>query len=218
MHLLECEAHIVDIKTDEEKTIVILDQTVFYPQGGGQPADVGRIENETSIFRVEHARYIDGVVEHVGEFEIGSLSVGDKITCYVNEEKRNLHTRLHSAGHLVDLALKKLNIDWTPGKGFHFLDGSYVEYEGTVEPDAKEGVMKSIENMCNELIKENRTTSVAFDEGSTKNGKSMRTVYYGDFGIECGGTHVQQLSDIGEVGIRKIKCKKGVVRLSYMLK
>lgn len=217
MQSLECDANIMSIRKEEGKTIIILDQTVFYPQGGGQPCDLGSIKNEDGVFLVEHVQYVDGVVEHVGEIEQGELSKGQKVNCRVDSKRRNINTRLHSAGHLVDLALKKLNIDWEPGKGFHFPSGPYVEYTGLLNSDKKEEVMKNIEDMCNQLIGENFVTTVSVDEDGEKNGKPLRTVYYGDFGIHCGGTHVSQLSEIEKIIIRKIKSKKEVIRISYSI-
>ena len=48
----------------------------------------------------------------------------------MNEEKRRLYARLHSAGHMLDIVVKNLKLGWIPGKGYHFPDGPYVEYNG----------------------------------------------------------------------------------------
>jgi Ser-tRNA(Ala) deacylase AlaX len=215
MQALSCDAKINRIEERKGKIILILDQTVFYPQGGGQPADRGLINSENGTFRVEHVQYVGENIEHIGVVINGDIDVGEVVTCQVSETERNLHTRLHSAGHLIDLALQKLEIDWIPGKGFHFPAGSYVEYSGIIQAEEKEGVISKLELMCNELVQENYQTSIVFDENKTQGGKPLRTVYYGDFGIKCGGTHVSKPSEIGKIVIRKMKCKKGIVRISY---
>jgi len=56
----------------------------------------------------------------------------------VNEEKRRLYARLHSGGHFLDIATKRVGLNWIPSKGFHFAEGSYVEYVGTIEGKAED--------------------------------------------------------------------------------
>lgn len=217
MQQLSCGATVISIKEREGKMVVVLDQTVFYPQGGGQPADTGLIFFEKNVFKVEHVQYINGQIEHIGVIAGGVLSANDLVTCDVKSETRSLHTRLHSAGHLIDLALKKLDIDWLPKKGFHSPVGPCVEYEGNMGSSEKEDLMNRLELMCNQLIREDLKTSIVFDNTKTYRGAPVRTVYYGDFGIECGGTHTVSLLEIGKLVIRKMKFKKGIVRVSYQV-
>ncbi len=210
-----CEASVVDIRKENGLVVIILDQTVFYPQGGGQPYDTGIISNDKGIFAVAEVRYEDGAVRHIGTFERGELSAYDTVTCEVDIEKRKLHTRLHSAGHLLDIAVKELSLKWKPGKGYHFPQGPYIEYAGNLEGREVLDLIKEIEEKCKEIIGRNITTKTSFDETKTQAGKPLRAVYYGDVGTPCGGTHVANLSDIGTVTIRKIKQEKGIIRVSY---
>ena len=155
MQLLECNAQIIEIKDlGENKFSVILDQTVFYPQGGGQPFDNGAIKNETTVFNVTEVRFIEGRVHHIGTYEKGNFSIGDEVTCIVEKERRQLNTRLHSSGHLIDMGLKELGKLWKPGKGYHFPNGPYVEYLAE-ENTFDENLMKELENKCNEIINKN---------------------------------------------------------------
>lgn len=216
MDQLVCDAKVVDFLVKEDRTIIVLDQTVFYPQGGGQPWDTGVIKNETSVFVVEEVRYVEGRVYHIGVCENGELEIGNTVTCIVEPERRRLNTRLHSAGHVVDMALKALSISWIPGKGYHFPNGPYVEYEGSIEGYDIEKLRIDIEQKCNEIVNQNIDTTVIFDDLQLQNGKPMRTVYYGDFGIPCGGTHVMNLGEVGKITIRKIKQDKAMVRISYV--
>lgn len=213
----ECSATITDVLQDGENATIILDQTIFYPQGGGQPYDTGTIktENGSAVFTVTEVRFIDGDVHHKGMFESGTLTPGMSVVCVIDKEKRMLHSRLHSAGHVVDLALKELDIDWVAGKGYHFPEGAYVEYAGSLESFDSEELKANLEEKCNEIIQRNIDVTIVFDEDALQNGKPRRTVYYGDFGIPCGGTHVANLSDIGALTIRKIKKEKENIRVSY---
>lgn len=218
MDQLECSATIVDVGNNESgEDTVILEQTVFYPQGGGQPYDTGTIQtpDQSFIFNVAKVRFVDGVVHHIGKVEKGKPSIGLEVECTVNSERRKVNTRLHSAGHLIDMVLKKLSVDWRPGKGYHFPEGPYVEYSGSLDGYDTEKLMRDIEQECAYLVAKNIPTKVTFDSSEHESGKPARTVYYGDFGIPCGGTHVSNLSQIGKVVVRKIKKVKDSIRVSY---
>lgn len=215
MNTYSYKSTIENIKSINGKTIIILNETIFYPQGGGQPYDTGIIKNENATFLVEEVRYVDEQVYHIGTYESGRLTIGESAELFIDQEKRALHTRLHSIGHLVDMALKELSIDWIPGKGYHFPNGPYVEYVGSLDGFDKDKLIKDLENKCNEIIGRNIETKLIFEDDTLQNGKPRRIVYYGDFSIPCGGTHVANLSDIGTVAIRKIKQEKENIRVSY---
>ena len=71
MQQLSCGAKILEIKNENEKTILILDQTVFYPQGGGQPFDNGVILSGENTFQVDEVRFLEGQVFHIGNYSKG---------------------------------------------------------------------------------------------------------------------------------------------------
>lgn len=209
------------------KTIVFLDQTLFYAQGGGQPYDKGTITSAAATFEVEEVRYMEGLVKHSGHFITGRFAEGEQVQLHIDPTRRALHRRLHSGGHVVDLALKRLNIHWIPGKGYHFPEGPYVEYEGNLGDLDKEDLRMKIEKTCNEIIQENTATRIEFVSAeelkkrgfeippTLDSGKPLRIVYYGDFGVPCGGTHVSQLSDLHSMTIRKIKQEGANIRVAY---
>ena len=112
---------------------VVLDRTVFHPQGGGQPADVGTLQGESGVpFAVGMVRKgLTGVVRHEGASP-PPFAVGSRVRCAVRGESRLLSARVHSAGHLIDVAMTASGMAdrLRPTKGYHFTPGSYVEYEG----------------------------------------------------------------------------------------
>jgi Ser-tRNA(Ala) deacylase AlaX len=215
MQQLSCEAKVVSVSEQDGKHTLTLDQTVFYPQGGGQPYDTGTITNGGLVFRVDEVRFIDGQVHHIGTFASEAFTPGEAVTCQVDEPRRRLNTRLHSAGHLIDMGLKKLDITWKPGKGYHFPAGAYVEYEGSLLGVDTEKLKTDLAGACNRIISSGIVTTTQFLENEKVNGKPKRLVNYGDFAIACGGTHVTALADIGELIIRKIKPEKGAIRIGY---
>ena len=224
---LECEAKIIDRIQKDGKDILILDATVFYPQGGGQPYDTGMIESASGKFLVEEVRFMDGMVRHIGHVERGSFQTGETVQCRIDAERRLLHSRIHSAGHLVDLAVNTLALPWTPGKGYHFPQGPYVEYAGALRDTDKEKLKSDIERVANNAIqkgqvvairfmpKEEMASVVRFVPDNIPAGKPGRVVMFGSFGVPCGGTHVKNLSEIGRITIRKIKQEDKHVRVGY---
>lgn len=224
--LLESEAKVLDI-LNEEKMGVILDETIFYPQGGGQPYDTGIIESSSDKFIVEEVRFVDGIVKHIGKFESGSFEKGDVVKLLINKERRELHSRLHSAGHVVDMAVTALKLNWIPGKGYHFPEGPYVEYAGNLGEIDREKLKTDLENSGNQFINEDVKTSLLFMEKEKMHevcrfvpdyipeGKPARVVMLGNFCVPCGGTHVSHLAEIGHLMIRKIKQEKENIRVGY---
>src|SRR5437868_5444628 len=105
MHDLEADAHVDRVDQSDGRVVVYLDQTILYPQGGGQPYDTGRIQSDNATFAVSEVRFVDGEVLHIGHFDGGSFIQGEDIHMVVDAERRQLNARLHSAGHLVDMAV-----------------------------------------------------------------------------------------------------------------
>ena len=93
--LLVYDARVIEVYNEEKREVVMLDQTIFYPQGGGQPYDQGTIESASEKFLVEEVRFVDGMVKHIGKFESGRFSAGEIVTCNVDPARRTLNSRLH---------------------------------------------------------------------------------------------------------------------------
>ena len=227
MQRVDADARVAGVLTENDRAIVVLDETIFYPQGGGQPFDKGIIESDSARFRVDETRFADGVVRHIGAFERGEFQEGEAVRLEVDRGRRALMSRLHSAGHVVDMAVNAIGRDWIPGKGYHFPEGPYVEYAGALGESERDGLKAEIERRANELVSRAIETSIRFlDRDEMKNvchfvpdyvpeGKPSRVVFYGTFGVPCGGTHVANLGAIGVIVIRKLKPSGGTVRVSY---
>lgn len=224
---------------DENSVALVFDKTVFHPQGGGQPSDEGVIEKpennlQIKIEAVLHEREKDIVLHKISKqaFAENKISIGDFFNQKIDEEKRTLYARLHSGGHLLDIAVSKLGLNLVPGKGYHFPDGPYVEYNGTIDKNSIPSLCEQFEKIANEIIEKSEaedSTIVKFyeyEEGKNvfKNlptylpkNKPFRWVKLlkEDSGCPCGGTHVKHLKDIQKLKINKITNKGKVVRISY---
>jgi len=226
--ILNAAAKVLEVREEEGRAVVILDETIFYPQGGGQPYDNGFISGQSGKFIVEEVRFVEGIVKHIGKFESGNIAAGEEVELIVDKERRELNSRIHSGGHVLDMAIYDLNLPWIPGKGYHFPQGPYVEYAGSLDGMDREKLKVDIENSSNKFIAENRQTKLVLMEKEKMHevcrnvpenlpeGKPARVVMYGDFGVPCGGTHVSQLSEIKSMTVRKIKQEgSGTVRVAY---
>jgi len=107
------------------------------------------------------------VVEHYGNFEetgnnTPTFKPSDVVRLSIDPNLRILHARLHSAGHLLDAAVKRANLgDFIPGKGCHFPKGAYVEYEGTVySEDKKASAKEEIQKWVDTLVQEQSPVQV----------------------------------------------------------
>ena len=227
MQLCETTANVVAVHEVEGRTDVLLDQTNFYPQGGGQPADRGRISAGDATFVVDDVRFADGTVHHFGRFENGHFDAAATVMLDVDSERRAVMSRNHSAGHVVDMAVDALGLGWIPGKGYHFPKGPYVEYTAELSDSDRDRLKSEIEEKANQFVAEAIATSIRFaSRGELASlcrfvpdyvpaDKPSRVVLYGTFGVPCGGTHVANLHDIGNITIRKIKASGNTVRVSY---
>jgi len=210
------------------RTTIILPATIFYPQGGGQPYDQGVIKGERGTFRVDEVRNIEGTVHHIGLLE-GQMMAGEEVVCQINTERRQLNSRLHTAGHVLDMAVHNLGLGWKPGKGYSFPDGPYVEYLAGFEAADLQNVRNQIDGMCADLVGRNLPVRTQFMEREEMEkvlvhvpdhlpeNRPARVVFTGDYGIPCGGTHVKSLGEIGAITVRKMKMNGEVLRVSYVV-
>ncbi|XP_037403837.1 alanine--tRNA ligase-like [Triticum dicoccoides] len=238
MWALRAPATILSLHQEEGgRRAVVLDATVFHPQGGGQPADTGAIVSAAGAgarFLVEDVRVKDGVVFHYGRFEDAAgeeLSQGQSVSLEIDAERRKLNSRLHSAGHLLDNCMTNLGLKLEPGKGYHFADGPFVEYKGVVPADKLQDKKLELEKEANELISKGAKVLVSvfsYDEAAKlcggalpsyiSEGSTPRIVKFGDYpGCPCGGTHVADIADIGNLKVTNIRVKKGVTKVSYSI-
>ncbi len=210
-YLFKCDAKILEIGESEVGKYIVLDNTVFYPQGGGQPSDIGSIKNSSGVFNVTKCQKIDDKIYHFGNFENGEMSKGDVVQVEIEKESRKLNARIHTAGHMIDEAVKNLGWDIKPEKGYHFVQGPYVQYFGELENPAE--LIEELNAEINRLVNTDKQVSYRIFETTQEPNRQM--IVEGYDSCACAGTHVKNLLEIGKVNIRKIKSKKGQVKISY---
>lgn len=234
------KAKLISINSDNDQALfnLIFDKTIFHPQGGGQPSDEGDLIHENGkleLVSLSYDREKDIVYHKVNKEKFHELQIkeGNFFNMKIDENKRRLYARLHSAGHLLDIAVTALNLPLTPGKGYHFPDSPYVEYNGKLDKNDINSLQEKIEKISNELILnthlDNHSITKIYPYHDGKNlftipsylpeGKPFRWVKLTseDLGCPCGGTHVKHLKEIEQIKITKLTIKGKVTRISYNL-
>lgn len=192
LDVLSCTAH-------EEHYAVILQSTIFHPQGGGQPFDTGWL-GDSKVLRV--TQEADRVVHYVQQ----PVALGPISAC-VDEPRRALHTRLHSAGHLIGNVGESLG--WMPIKAHHWPGEGKITFIRGEAAQAMEA--QAIQQQVNQWIAADYPRHMALADGT-------RTVGFGTLpAYACGGTHVQALSELGAVTILSLSEKKGALSVRYTL-
>jgi len=209
----------VDSIHADQEAVVILDQTPFYAESGGQVGDRGVLKSDSAQFTVTDTQKQGSAFLHMGELASGELSVGDVLQAEVNSEHRLATAANHSATHLLHAALREIVGEHVHQKG-SLVNANGLRFDFShFEPLSGEQLV-AIEKRVNEQIRFNVSTDTeemdmdsAVERGAMalfgeKYGDAVRVVAMGDFSVElCGGIHVKQA---GEMGLFKIVSEAGI--------
>ena len=230
-YLREFEAKIMKIEKLDDKFGIVLDQTAFYPVGGGQPADTGEISGGKGKAHIIHVEKKNGIVWHFTDEIVGELSEGDTVRGAIDWDRRYKLMRMHTAAHLLSEAVRK-----AVGKPLEIV-GSAINVEKArldfgYEKSIRDFFPK-IEEIANRVIEENRPVIIRImprkkaEEYVTKFNESLkilppqvqevRVVEIEDWhACACGGTHVKSTGEIGKIKLLKRSSKgKGVERIEF---
>lgn len=184
-------------RTDDGHYHVVLSATLFHPQGGGQPSDIGTI-GAANVLRA----LLDGdEVIHVCDAEVPLGSTHLRVDASV----RDLHARLHSAGHLLGYCGEQLG--WTPVKAHHWPGEARVVFESSGDAPPFHA----------DLIEQHANAQAAADlpRHSHVEGAVRKIGYGPQPAYPCGGTHVVSSARVGRIVVSKVKEKKGQLSVHY---
>ncbi len=207
--VLTTETEIADALSDGEKGTIFVQETPFYATSGGQEADTGYIRTAEGEFRVEDTvKLLGGKIGHVGVMTKGMIKNEDKVTLEVDAKKRALSARNHSATHLLQKALRTVLGTHVEQAGSS-VNEDRLRFDFTHFSAMTPEELKKVEDIVNEkiaaalpVVVKNMPIEEAKKTGAQalfgeKYGDIVRVVNMGDFSIEfCGGTHVQNTSEI----------------------
>ncbi len=246
----ECETQVIALVKGEEQVEelgegeegeVLLRETPFYPEGGGQVGDTGVVETDRALFRVEDTLSpVEGIIVHRGRVLKGKLSVGDQVVARIDRERREDIMRNHTATHLLHAALRNVLGEHVRQAGSLVAD-EYLRFDFTHFSALSREELAEVERLVNEKIRENLEVRVEETDYQTairsgavaifeeKYGEKVRVISAGDFSRElCGGTHVRRTGDIGYfkitsessvgAGMRRITARTGRWAVDYSLR
>ncbi len=244
----ECDAKIVAIVADEElreeaaagaEAVVVLDQSPFYAEMGGQVADHGTITADGVVFTVTDVqKNKGGKFMHYGRLAQGVLHVGDTVHAAIDTERRKAIQRAHSTTHLLDAALKKVLGDHVHQAG-SLVEPDRLRFDFTHFEAISPEELRQVEELVNDAVLEGYpvvTEVLPIEEAKKKGavamfgekyGESVRVVEMSDFSVEfCGGTHVDNTAKAGPFriksessvasGVRRIEATCGKLSLKAM--
>ncbi|WP_375679191.1 MULTISPECIES: alanine--tRNA ligase [unclassified Bartonella] len=221
---LVCDGKIVDHISSGQKAMLVVNQTPFYGESGGQIGDSGIISGENFIFKVHDTqRKGDGVFIHIGEVKSGQASRSDCVELTVDIVRREKIRANHSATHLLHEALRQTLGDHVTQKG-SLVSPDRLRFDFSHPKSVSPKELKKIEDLANEIILQNSkviTRLMAVDDAISEGAMALFGEKYGDevrvvsmgepleqerlkkrWSIElCGGTHVERTGDIGLIHI-----------------
>jgi alanyl-tRNA synthetase len=222
-----------------EEAVVVLDQTPFYGESGGQVGDSGELHSGNGTFAVADTQKIQAeVFGHKGLLRTGRLAVGDKVMAHVNPVARARTMYNHSATHLMHAALRKVLGHHVTQKG-SLVDQWKTRFDFSHPSPMTPDEIRQVEQLVNAEIRRNSKVEprhMKFDEAiksgamalfGEKYGDEVRVIGMGEFSTElCGGTHVKRTGDIGffkivyesgvAAGIRRVEAVTADGALSYI--
>ena len=205
---------------DGEEVGIILDTTAFYAEGGGQAGDTGMIETEVGKVEIENAKKLaNGTIYHIGMVVEGLIKVGDNVKILIDAEVKQATARNHTATHLLHAALKNIVGEHVNQAGssvnserlrfdFSHFEPLTTEQIEKIEQQVNEAILKAITVDISEKTQNEAKEMGAMALFGEKYGDIVRVVNIKDCSVElCGGTHV---NNVAEIGLFKIVSEAGV--------
>lgn len=221
----------VDAINAGQEAVVVLDQTPFYAESGGQVGDKGELKGANFSFAVEDTQKYGQAIGHIGKLAAGSLKVGDAVQADVDEARRARIRLNHSATHLMHAALRQVLGTHVSQKG-SLVNDKVLRFDFSHNEAMKPEEIRAVEDLVNTQIRRNlpiETNIMDLEAAKVKGAMALfgekydervRVLSMGDFSTElCGGTHASRTGDIGlfriisesgtAAGVRRIEAVTG---------
>ncbi len=221
----------VDAINAGQEAVVVLDQTPFYAESGGQVGDKGELKGANFSFAVEDTQKYGQAIGHIGKLAAGTLKVGDAVQADVDEARRARIRLNHSATHLMHAALRQVLGTHVSQKG-SLVNDKVLRFDFSHNEAMKPEEIRAVEDLVNTQIRRNlpiETNIMDLEAAKAKGAMALfgekydervRVLSMGDFSTElCGGTHASRTGDIGlfriisesgtAAGVRRIEAVTG---------
>ncbi len=236
-YLKEMDAEILEVLPEsQDRYKLILDKTVFYPMGGGQATDQGKLEGENWSGEVYQVLNKDGEIWHFVKASTAP-ALGMKIHGIINWDRRYKNMKLHSAGHIIDFAMYLLGYSpkiLVPLRADHDKN-PHIVYQGGLDEDIRQKLQdeqssSSLQSKTNELVTKNLEFSWYFQpledlqkeaiylQPGLPTNKPLRTLKLEDVGaVADGGTQVKKTSEVGKIIIESIENQDNLTLIKYSI-
>lgn len=229
----------VDVLNEGEEAVIVLNQTPFYAESGGQIGDCGFLQAGSARFDVRDTTKTGGAFLHHGVLDSGSLTIGAPVETHVDADVRHATSLNHSATHLLHAALRQVLGEHVQQKG-SLVDSQRLRFDFSHFESIKPEQIKALEDIVNAEIRKNSAVETEETDIETakqkgamalfgeKYGDNVRVLSMGgDFSVElCGGIHANRTGDIGLLkiiseggvasGVRRIEAVTGAAALAYL--
>ncbi|GLR08450.1 alanine--tRNA ligase [Mixta theicola] len=224
--------------TAGQEGVIVLDETPFYGESGGQVGDTGVLKGLNAEFSVSDTQKYGQAIGHTGKLTAGHLRIGDRLDAQVDEARRARIRLNHSATHLLHAALRQVLGTHVAQKG-SLVNDKYLRFDFSHAEAMKPQEIRQVENIVNAQIRRNlpvETNVMDLEDAKAKGAMALfgekydarvRVLSMGDFSTElCGGTHASRTGDIGlfritsesgtAAGIRRIEAITGEAALAQV--
>ncbi|WP_205953542.1 alanine--tRNA ligase [Pantoea stewartii] len=228
----------VDAVSAGQDAVVVLDETPFYGESGGQVGDTGVLKGNNVEFQVQDTQKYGQAIGHIGKVSSGQLHIGDRVEAVVDEARRARIRLNHSATHLMHAALRQVLGEHVAQKG-SLVNDKYLRFDFSHFEAMKPQEIRQVEDIVNAQIRRNlpvETDVMDLEAAKAKGAMALfgekydqrvRVLTMGDFSVElCGGTHAARTGDIGlfriqaesgsAAGIRRIEAVTGEAALAQV--
>ncbi|MDX9676982.1 alanine--tRNA ligase [Pseudomonas zeae] len=229
----------VDVLNEGEEAVIVLNQTPFYAESGGQIGDCGFLQAGNARFDVRDTTKTGGAFLHHGVLDSGSLTIGAPVETHVDAEVRHATSLNHSATHLLHAALRQVLGEHVQQKG-SLVDSQRLRFDFSHFEAIKPEQIKALEDIVNAEIRKNSAVETEETDIETAKNKGAMALFGekygdnvrvlsmgGDFSVElCGGIHANRTGDIGLLkiiseggvasGVRRIEAVTGAQALAYL--
>lgn len=215
-HLLKFSANVLDCQPYKEYWAVRLDQTAFYPTGGGQPNDIGYLRNDGIT-----SQLIDCIDNEKDVIHIVDKAINGQVNGEINVERRRDHLQQHTGQHILSQAF--IQIANAETRGFH-LGTESATIDLAIDQLNTETLYK-VEDLANKIIFENRQINVHLTDEKdkfalrkdTERSGCIRIIEITDFDHSpCGGTHAKNTGEVGLIVIRSVERVKKMCRIEFL--
>jgi alanyl-tRNA synthetase len=232
------EGKIVEAAEAGASVQIVLNQTPFYAESGGQIGDKGYLSGDNLLVRIEDVKKESGIFIHFGRIERGTLQVGATITALIDRACRRRAQANHTATHLLQAALKKI-VDESISQAGSLVDFDRLRFDFNFARAVTADELRQVEDQINTWIAEAHATQIAVMSINEAKAKGAIAMFGEKYGTEvrvidvpgvsmelCGGTHVNNTAEIGlfkimaesgiAAGVRRIEAVAGPAVLAYL--